>query len=201
MKGSYLNFALPMALATLLANAEELNFTKNLPMDSKTMPVNENLIPTYDNRINIGPGLINTPGGISYTRIKPDSTYIGITTFATPYDVIITAVGGYNFLLSAKDRLAPTAGFGCWVHKYGRPFPLVGLEYEHTFNSSFSVGADLACVLVRQYSNFALGIPFIFHFGDQKRWEIRVTPCLRHNQYWPFEKNQITLGGSLGYRF
>jgi hypothetical protein len=206
MKSTYLKLALPMALATLLVNAEELNFTKNLPIDSKTMPINENLIPAYDNRINVNPGIITYSGGISYARIKPDSTYIGISTVVNPDYIIVTAMGGYNFSLSPKDRLSPAAGLGHYTGfgRFGSSgiFPVVGLEYEHAFNSTFSVGADFASVLIRGGdSSFALGVPFTFHFGDEKKWEFRVMPCLRHKQNWPRSDDQIALSGSLGYRF
>ncbi|HUD02214.1 MAG TPA: hypothetical protein VMR37_07785 [Rhabdochlamydiaceae bacterium] len=204
MKSTFLKLALPMTLATLLANAEPLNPPKNLQIDSKTMMVNENS--TFDNRINFGPGgLFNVAAGASYARIKPDSTYIGIATYIDLNRAIVTAMGGYNFLLSEKDKLTPSAGLGCFTglgrHTGStRIFPVVGLEYEHAFNSVFSVGTELVTVLVPHNSFVSLGVPFTFHFGDQKRWEFRLTPLVAA-QHLPIFIDTVTFSASLGYRF
>jgi len=138
--------------------------------------------------------------GVSYTRIKPDSTYIEIATSINPHSVTITAMGGYNFLLSPKDVIRPAAGLAYHAGKIHRIFPVLGVGYEHAFNDTFSLGADAASVINGDF-NFAIGTPFTFHFGDLKRWEVRLTPYLVHAETVLFSSNTTALSCSLGYRF
>jgi hypothetical protein len=49
--------------------------------------------------------------------------------------------------------------------------------------------------------NYTLGVPCTYHFGEQKRWNIRVTPMVVHAQMWFLPINITTLGVSLDYRF
>ena len=200
MKRTCLKLALPLTLATLLANGEELSFTKNLPIESKAMMVNENPLSAYDNRVNFGPDIFNKAAGVGYARIKPDSAYVGIGTYVAPRYAVFTAMGGYNFLLSRKDRLTPSAGLGYYAGKSHHIVPLMGLDYEHAFNSFFSVGADVVSVINGDL-NFAVSVPFIFHFGSEKRWEVRLAPCLSHSENWLVSNNRTSLNVSMGYRF
>jgi hypothetical protein len=199
MKRTCFKLALPLTLATLLANAEELSFTKNLPIESKTMMVNENPLSTYDNRVNFGPDLFNKAVGVGYARIKADSTYIGIGTYIASYGAAFTAMGGYNFLLSPKGRLTPAAGL---VYFAGTPyiFPLAGLYYEHAFNSVFSVGTEVTTIITGN-SNVIVTIPFTLHFGAGKRWEVRLAPSLSHIKHSLTDNNRMNFNVSMGYRF
>lgn len=193
MKNIFLKLTLPAALATTLMNADQLNFTKNLPIDSK-LPVAENTIVNYENRINVA------LGALTYERIKPDAAYVGIGTAFYRKGLIVTATGGYNFLLSEKDIIRPMAGLGFYAKSEHLVFPLVGVGYEHAFNNTFTLGLDVASVVIGDF-NYTMGVPLMFHFGEQKKWEFRLTPVLIHNEGRFLSNNTTGLGLSLGYRF
>jgi len=199
-----LKLALPLTLATLLANADQLEFTKNMPLDSKTVAAfNEYALPTYDtydHKVDVGSWFFSKSAAVTYTRVKPDSTFIGVSGSFTPYSVGIMAMGGYNFLLSPKDILTPAAGlyYNSGIQK--KIYPMMGLQYEHAFNNVFSIGADFVTAIKGDF-NISVGVPFTFHFGHQKRWEVQLTPWMTHTKKWPVSSNEATLHCSLGYRF
>jgi hypothetical protein len=197
MNINYLKLALPMLLATGVANAE-LNFTKHLPMDKAMMQ--EHSFSTYDYRVDFGTNLFNAGAGVSYSHVKPDSKYIGVGTFIGPKAVGLTAIGGYNFLLTPDDILTPAAGMTFYSGKGQKFYPVVAVGYEHAFNDVFSIGADFSSVMNGDF-NYTLGVPCTYHFGEQKRWNVRVTPTVIHAQLWFLPVNITTLGVSLGYRF
>jgi nitrogen fixation protein len=192
MKNIFL-LTLPITLSTILANADQLEFTKSLPIDSK-LPVAENTLINYENRINIG------MGGLTYERIKQDAAYVGIGTTIYRNGVVVIAMGGYNFLLSEKDVIRPVAGLGYYTGEKDLIAPLVGVGYEHAFNNTFTLGANVARVLVGD-SNYTVSVPVMFHFGEQKKWEFRLIPMVAHNGGPLISFNKTGLGLSLGYRF
>ena len=212
MKNAFFKLTFPMTLATLLAHADQLNFTKNIPIESEIKLVNSNPLPIYDNKLEIGIGLfgLGFEEGVSYSRIKPDSMYFSFGTALHPRIVSVTAMAGYNFRLSEKDTLTPAAGlsyvpvfrpifiiFGTIDH---RVLPILKVGYEHAFNNIFSLGVDFASLISRDFS-YTIGVPFTFHFGSEKRWEVQVTPYMIDGIYWMHHKNKITLNCALGYRF
>ena len=203
MKTVYLKLALPLTLATLLANADQLDFTKNLPLDSKTVAAfNEYSLPTYDiydHRLSMGTNFLGRHAGVTYARVKPNSTFIEVSSFANTYDFGITTMGGYNFLLSPQDILTPAVGLLYYSANSKTLYPLVALGYEHAFNNVFSLGAEVGRIIYRDF-NVSLGIPLTFHFGDQKRWDVRLTPVLSHVESHG-SMNIMTINCNLGYRF
>jgi len=207
MKTAYL--ALSLTLATLAVGAEELNFTQNLPIECNGMIENETPMPSYDHKMDIGLGLFGIENGISYSRIKPASAYFGVGTSIRPLAGSLTVMGGYNFRLSQKDTLTAAVGVS-YVPRYRpiflvfgmvdhRLFPVAGVGYEHAFNNVFSLGVDFASIIDRYYS-YGVGVPFIFHFGATKKWDIRLIPSINGDR-WGLYHHFRQLNGSIGYRF
>lgn len=194
MKSIFLKVTLPATLATLLANADQLSFTKNLPLDSKLPTHTESIVAPYENKVSVG------LGGLTYQRTKPDAAYFGIGTAIFRKNVLFTALGGYNFLLSEKDMLTPAVGLGYYADNNHLIIPLVGVAYDHAFNDVISLGADVSSSIGKNLV-YSVGIPLTIHFGEQKKWEFRVMPALVHNESNVLPSNSIALGLSFGYRF
>lgn len=189
-----LKWVLPLTLATLIAHADELNFTKNIPPDYKTK-LSEASLPTYDNRFGFTSNLNHFGGGLFYERIKPESAYIHVGTFGARDTLALAALGGYNFQLSPQDILRPSGGL---IFKKRSISPILAIEYEHSFNPLFSMGATLVSEL---NDNFTVGIPCKFHVGSERRWEHTLTPQFGHAQILFFSINQTSISYSVGYRF
>lgn len=200
MPNKFLKWTLPMTLATLVASAEQLNFNKNLPLDRKEFIYNEPLSPSYDNRISFGTSLYDLRGGVTYEHIKPSSPYVGIGTFADSKRIGITAMGGYNVKLSEKDTLRPAAGICLFPKNKHTILPIVAVGYEHAFNDVFSLGANAASIVNRDF-NITVGVPFTFHLGAEKRWNICLTPYFHHTEIGPFSANRTSVNLAFGYRF
>jgi hypothetical protein len=194
MKSIFLKLTLPATFATLLASADQLSYTKNLPLDSKLPSFTDTAVPAYENKISIG------IGGLSYQRIKPNAPYVGIWTSIYHKNAFVTALGGYNFLLSEKDILTPAFGFGYYFGNHNA-IPVVGVGYDHTFNDVISLGAEVSSTVGRNLV-YTVGIPLTIHFGEQKKWEFRVMPAyLRYGSGLLSNNNSLVLGLSFGYRF
>ena len=137
--------------------------------------------------------------GVTYSRVKPDSMFVEVSTFANFCDFGISTMAGYNFLLSPTDILTPAIGLLYYSVSEQQLYPMMALGYEHAFDNVFSIGAELGNIIQRDV-NVSLGVPFIFHFGDQKRWDVRLTPVFTHFESHG-SSNILRINCNLGYRF
>jgi hypothetical protein len=194
----YLKLILPITLATIVANAEPLNYQKTLPLD-KQIAI-ETPFTAYDNRIRLYANPYNKGGALIYERLKPESAYIGFGTSIYYGLTGISATGGYNFLLTPNDLLTPFAGFIYYPGRYNNIFAAWGVEYDHAFTDTFSAGVNFSNIVSENF-NYAIGVPFTVNFGPEKRWEVQIEPVLRHATLWSLPIYSTTVNCSLGYRF
>lgn len=194
----YLKLILPITLATTVVSAEPLNYEKNLPLDKQKAL--ETSFTTYDNRIRLYANPFIKGAALTYERLKPESAYIGLGTSIYSGPTAIMAKGGYNFLLTPNDLLSPFAGFIYYPGRYHNIFAAWGVEYDHAFTGSFSVGVNFSNIVSENF-NCAIGVPFTVNFGPEKRWEVRLEPVLMHVTLWSLPIYSTTVNCSLGYRF
>ncbi len=203
MKQLCLKLILPMTALTLFAHADDQIPSINMPLDNKIMMMDKEQQTFYDNRVSFcfGHFYAHTDmGGVVYERLKPDSMYVGIATAVYSKTVGISAVGGYNFLLTPKDRLTPVAGLS-YVTGHGHDlFPVLGLHYEREINNVFRVGANFTTLIASDFV-YTIGVPLTFAIDSQKRWELQMQPYVVHADSWLFRFTSTGIQGSIAYRF
>lgn len=192
---------LPMTALTLFASADDAIPSLQMPLDNKIMMLDKEKPSSYDNRVSFCFGhFYGSGGGIAYERLKPDSLYVGITTAVYYWTVGIDVVGGYNFLLSPKDRLTPVAGL-TYIGGIGHDvLPVLGLLYDHEINSVFRVGANFRTLIASDFI-YTLGVPLTVTMDPQKRWEFQVQPYVVHSETLFFRLTSTGVQGSIAYRF
>lgn len=207
MKSIYLKMMMPMMMTTLFATVHASSSTQTDPVNPQRT-TEENLFPKYDNRIKLGVSqFYGNSATLSYERLKVQSMYFGVEVAAYHHDRLgfISALGGYNFLLSPKDRMTPVAGLGYYKAKhFDYLYPIVGMLYEHAFTDTIRLGANLKAnfsALVSGESKFYLGVPFTTQIGEKKKWELEVQPYTFHSKGWRVSHDSIGIQTSIGYRF
>ncbi|MGD0665191.1 MAG: hypothetical protein ABSA17_05625 [Rhabdochlamydiaceae bacterium] len=163
-----------------------------------------------------------------YERTETDAFYVGVEAWIT--EAIgsrhSSAIGeaelrfGYNLFYNKRDHLTPFAGGGfikAYHHHRHREIPgigygVVGLLYDHEFNSIFTLGTNFklmgggaASHKKHHWGNYAVGvdlsIPMTFRFGNRRHWDFRIEPF---NIYLHGKNSNVYYFGgrsTLGYRF
>lgn len=197
-----LKILIPMTLATLLTTAHPSSFAQTHSTDPQIIITENSFFPKYDNRIkfNINQSHL-TSAGLSYERLKLQSIYFGVEAAAFKQGVGVEAFGGYNFLLSPRDRMTPIGGLSyCKLKESDCLYLTTGVFYEHAFTDKFRLGANFKAFISGDLG-FSLGIPCTFQMGEQKRWEFEVQPYGVHVENWLFSHNSIGIQASTSYRF